>query len=104
MAGADRAADAKKRIDGLPATWEAGRADAAKKVEELKAANAPVADIRAAEKALSDYPQSAGDAKAAWQGQVTANTARAAAPLPHATPFPTNKTGEAGEKTAILSG
>ena len=99
---ADRAADAKKRIDGLPATWEAGRADAAKKVEELKAANAPVADIRAAEKALADYPQSAGDAKAAWQGQVTANAARAAAPLPHATPFPTNKTGEAGEKDRDL--
>jgi cation/acetate symporter len=95
---ADRAADAKKRIDGLPATWDAGRADAAKKVEDLKAANAPVAEIRTAEKALADYPKSADDARKAWQGQVSANTARAAAPLPHATPFPTNKTGEAGEK------
>jgi cation/acetate symporter len=94
----DRAADAKKRIEGLPGTWETGRADAAKKVEDLKAANAPVADIRSAEKALNDYPKSADAAKKAWAGQVGANTARSAAPLPHATPFPTSKTGEAGEK------
>ncbi len=93
---ADRAADAKKRIEGLPATWEAGRSDAAKKVEDLKAANAPVAEIRAAEKALSDYPTSADDARKAWQAQVGANASRAAAPLPHAEPYPTNKTGEAG--------
>ncbi|HQR71990.1 MAG TPA: cation acetate symporter [Burkholderiaceae bacterium] len=93
----DRAADAKKRIEGLPGTWETGRADAAKKVDQLKSENAPVADIRAAEKALNDYPKSAEAAKKAWQGQVGSNTARAAAPLPHATPFPTNKTGAAGE-------
>ena len=91
----DRAADAKKRIDGLPATWESGRTDAAKKVEDLKAANAPVAEIRSAEKALGDYPKSSDDARKAWQAQVSANTGRAGAPLPHAEPFPTNKTGEA---------
>jgi cation/acetate symporter len=99
---ADRAADARKRIEGLPGTWENGGVDAAKKVEELKAANAPKAQIRAADKALADYPKSAGEAKAAWQGQVAANSARAAPPLPHATPFPTNKTGEAGEKDRDL--
>jgi cation/acetate symporter len=92
---ADRAADSKKRIEGLPATWEAGRTDAAKKVEDLKAANAPVAEIRAAEKALGDYPKSADDARKAWQAQVSVNAARAAPPLPHAEPYPTNKKGEA---------
>ena len=95
---ADRAADAKKRIEGLPATWENGRTDAAKKVEDLKAANAPVAEIHAAEKALSSYPASADAARKAWQAQVGANTARSGAPLPHAEPYPTNKTGEAAEK------
>jgi cation/acetate symporter len=99
---ADRAADAKKRIEGLPATWESGRANASKKVEDLKAANAPVAEIRAAEKALTDFPKTPADAKTAWQGQVTSNTARSGAPFPHATPFPTNKTGEAGEKERDL--
>ena len=77
-------------------------ADAAKKVEDLKAANAPVAEIRAAEKALADYPKSADAAKKTWAGQAGAAAARSGPPLPHATPFPTNKTGEAGEKDRDL--
>jgi cation/acetate symporter len=93
-----RAADTKARIDALPASWEQGRAAATQKLEELKAANAPVAEIRAAEKTLNDYPKSAEAAKKAWTAQVTSNTARSGPPLPHATPYPTNKTGEAGEK------
>jgi cation/acetate symporter len=92
------AADAKSRIDALPASWEAGRTAAAKRVEDMKASNAPVSDIRAAEKALADFPKSADDAKKAWSAQVAANNAKAAPPLPHATPYPTNKTGEAGEQ------
>src|SRR4029450_7370688 len=76
--------------------WEQGRVDAAKKLEEVRAANAPRAQIRAAEKAVTDYPKSVDDARSAWQAQVHANAARAAPPLPHAEPFPTNKTGEAG--------
>src|SRR5512134_63782 len=91
------AADAKARIDALPGSWEAGRAAAAKRVEDMKAANAPVSDIRAAEKALGDYPKTADDAKKAWTAQVASNTARSAPPFPHAEPYPTNKTGEAGE-------
>ena len=93
-----RAAEAKTRIDALPASWEQGKTGAAKKVEDLKAANAPVAEIRAAEKALADYPASADAAKAAWAAQVSSNTAKAAPPLPHAEPYPTTKTGEAGEQ------
>jgi cation/acetate symporter len=93
-----RAADTKARIDALPASWEQGRVAATQKLEELKAANAPVAEIRAAEKTLNDYPKSADAAKKAWTAQVTSNTARSGPPLPHATPYPTNKTGEAGEK------
>jgi cation/acetate symporter len=93
-----RAADAKARVDGLPGSWQAGRDAAAKKVEELKAANAPVTDIRAAEKSLADFPKSADEAKAAWTAQIGANNAKATPPLPHATPYPTTKTGEAGEK------
>jgi cation/acetate symporter len=93
-----RAAEAKTRIDALPGSWEQGRAAAAQKLEELKAANAPVAEIRAAEKTVNDYPKSADAAKKAWTAQVTSNTARSAPPFNHSTPYPTNKTGEAGEK------
>ena len=74
------AADAKARIDALPASWEQGRATVAQKVEDLKAANAPVAEIRAAEKALADYPKTADAAKTAWAAQVASNTARSAPP------------------------
>jgi cation/acetate symporter len=95
------AADAKSRIDALPASWEAGRTAAAKRVEDMKAANAPVSDIRAAEKSLADFPKTADDAKKAWSAQVAANNAKAAPPLPHATPYPTNKTGEAGEQERV---
>jgi len=95
---ADRAADARKRIEGLPGSWETARADAAKRVEDLRTANAPAADIRAAEKTVADFPKSADDARKAWQAQASANAGRAGPPLPHAEPFPTNKTGEAGEK------
>jgi cation/acetate symporter len=92
------AADAKARIDALPASWEQGRAAVSQKVEDLKAANAPVAEIRAAEKSLADYPKTADAAKTAWTAQVASNTAKSAPPTRHATPYPTNKTGEAGEK------
>jgi cation/acetate symporter len=83
-----RAVDAKARVDGLPKTWEDGKAAAEAKVNELKVANAPVAEINAAEKALTAYPKTEADARKAWTAQIGANNARAAPPLPHATPFP----------------
>ncbi len=83
----DRAAELRKRVDGLPRSWEEGKAAAEKKIEELKAANAPLAEIKAAEKALADYPKSADDARKAWTAQASANAARAAPLLHHAVPF-----------------
>jgi len=65
-----RAADAKARVDGLPGTWTAGREAAEKRVADLKAANAPMAEQ-----------------KAVWSGQIGSNNARAAPPLPHGEPF-----------------
>jgi len=82
-----RAAEAKARVDGLPGTWVEGRAAAERRVAELKAANAPMTDIKAAEKALADFPRSEADARRIWSGQVSSNTARAAPPLPHGEPF-----------------
>jgi len=85
---ADRAANLRKQVAELPASWEEGRKAAAAKVEELKAANAPVAEINAAQKALDTYPKSADEAKKAWTTAATAAAGRANPPLPHATPFP----------------
>jgi cation/acetate symporter len=83
----DRAADFRKRVAELPKSWEEGKAAAEKKLEELKTANAPLAEIKAAEKAVADYPKSVDDARKAWTAQATANAARAAPILRHAEPF-----------------
>jgi cation/acetate symporter len=88
----DRAADFKKRIDALPASWQEGKAAAEKKLEELRAANAPKAEIDAAQKALAEYPKSPDDARKAWSAQQSANAARAAPILRHAEPFYTATT------------
>jgi cation/acetate symporter len=82
-----RAAEAKARVDGLPGTWTAGREAAEKRVADLKAANAPMAEQKAAEKALADYPKTEADARRIWSGQIASNNGRAAPPLPHAEPF-----------------
>ncbi len=91
------AADAKARVDGLPGTFESERAATAARLEELRANKAPEAQLKAAEKAVAAYPATPEAARTAWAGQVSSNTAKSNPPLPHATPFPTNKTGEAGE-------
>jgi len=91
------AADAKARVDGLPGTFESERAATAARLEELRANKAPEAQLKTAEKAIADYPVTADAARVTWSGQVASNTARSNPPLPHATPFPTTKTGEAGE-------
>ena len=85
---ADRAADLRKQVAELPASWEEGRRAAAAKVEELKAANAPVADINAAQRALDAFPKSADDARKAWTTAAAGAAARSSPPLPHGTPFP----------------
>jgi len=85
---ADRAADARRQVAELPKSWEDGKAAAAKKVDDLKAANAPVAEIGAAQKALEAFPKSADDAKKAWTAAAAAAAGRTGPPMPHATPFP----------------
>jgi len=83
-----RAADLSANIAGLPKTWEDGRAAANQKLADLTAAAAPLADIRAAEKAIADYPKTPEEAKTRWTAARGSATARSAPPTPHATPFP----------------
>ncbi len=49
-----------------PAALAADRAAAQKKVDDLKAANGPAAEIQAAEKALAALPKDEADARKAW--------------------------------------
>ena len=84
---ADRAKAADEKLKGLPGSYQAGKDDLSKKVEDLKAASAPPADIEAAEKALKAYPADAAAAKKAWTAEKGL-AARSAPPRPHGTPYP----------------
>ena len=86
-----RADDANARVAALPGSWEQGKADADKKVADLTAANAPLAEINAAKKAVEDYPKSAADAKEAWTKAAAGAAARSAPPRSHATPYDSTK-------------
>jgi cation/acetate symporter len=97
----ERAAALDAQIKGLPGSWETGRAGLVEKVAALKASNAPAEAIAAAEKAVAGYPASADAARTAWTAARNANTARAAPPRPHATPFP--GATEAARDTARLN-
>ena len=98
---AERAAAADAKVKALPGSLDTERAAATKKVEDLKAANAPKTDLEAAEKALKDVPASADAAKVKWAADATAARARSAPPKAHATPFPGKD--EAARDTARLN-
>jgi cation/acetate symporter len=83
-----RADEAAEKLKDVPAAVATDKAAAQKKLEDLKAANGPAADIKAAETALAALPKDVTAARAAYTAARTSNTARAAPPIRHATPFP----------------
>jgi cation/acetate symporter len=91
------AADAK--LKDVPAAMAADRAAAEQKLADLKAkADAPVADVQAAEKALAALPKTEAEAKAAFTKDRDANAARAkplAGMPPHAAQFAGDPSGDA---------
>ena len=83
-----RADEAVNKLKDVPAALAADKAAAQKKVDDLKAANGPVADIKAAEAALAAVPKDVTAARAAYTAARVSNTARSAPPIRHAQPFP----------------
>jgi cation/acetate symporter len=83
----DRGAKLNEQVKGLPASFEEQKAAVAKKLDDLKAANAPANEIKAAEKAIADFPKSVDEARAKWTAGARGDTARAAAPFIHSEPF-----------------
>jgi cation/acetate symporter len=69
--------DLAAKLKDVPAALKADKEAAAKKVEDLKAANSPVAEIQAAEKAMAALPKDDADAKGAWTRAKAAADARA---------------------------
>jgi cation/acetate symporter len=100
----ERAAAADAKLKDVPAAMAADLAAAQKKVDDLKAANGPVGDLQAAERALAALPKSLEDAKKAYTAAKTGSAARAA-PLagmaPHAQQFAGNPDGDDKAKAAF---
>ena len=77
-----------QRIQALPASWEAGKFEAQRQLDEIRLRNASLMEIRAIERALAAYPKTVEEAARSWAELQAANLARAQPPEPHATPFP----------------
>lgn len=82
-----RAADARTRVARLPASWEDGRQDARRAVEDLKVRHAPLLEVRAAERALARYPATPEEAGRLWQQEADRNAELGAPLRPHAEPY-----------------
>jgi len=98
-----RADDLGEKLKDIPAALAADKAAATKKLDDLKAANAPLADVQAAEKALAAVPKDEADAKKAWTAAKAANEARARplAGMPrHAAQFAGDPNGDDKAKAA----
>ena len=65
------------KLKDVPAALAADKAAAQKKLDDLKAANAPLAEIQSAEKALAAVPATEAAAKEAWTKAKAADEARA---------------------------
>jgi cation/acetate symporter len=83
-----RADDYGARLAGLPHSWEAGKIEAQRRLDTARSRNAPLTEVRSAERALLDYPRTADEAAHVWNDLRAANLARAQPPEPHAEPFP----------------
>ena len=83
-----RADDNDVRLATLPQSWEDGRLQAQRQVEKLKTGNASLLEIRAASRALANYPKDSAEARHLWTEERAADLARAAPVTPHVQPFP----------------
>jgi len=99
-----RAADFDAKLKGLPGSLATEKAAAEKKLADLKAANAPPAEVDAAEKALAAVPPDEAAARKAWTAAKTANEAQAK-PLGgmpnHAQIYAGDPNGDAAAKKAF---
>lgn len=77
-----------EKLKDVNASLTADRAAAQKKLDDLKAANAPAPDIAAAAAALAAVPKNEADARTAYTAARTSNAAKSAPPIRHAEPFP----------------
>ena len=92
---ADRATVAEAKLQGLPASFDAGKANVQKALDEATAVNAAPDVLTAAQKSVDAYPKDVAAARTAWAKDATTK-GRAAPPLRHAEPFPAANENERG--------
>ncbi len=99
-----QADDLGAKLKNIPTALAADRAAATKKLDDLKAANAPLAEVQAAEKALAAVPKDEAAAKTAWTTAQTAanNRAKPLAGMPrHAQQFAGDPNGDEAAQKAF---
>ena len=77
---ADRAAAAEAKLKALPGSFDSGKAEVQKALDDAKSSNAGPEQVVAAQKAVDTYPRDAAAAKTAWTKEA-ALKGRAAPPL-----------------------
>jgi cation/acetate symporter len=90
-----------QKLRDVPAALTYERAEALKRVVQLKAEDAALAEIQAAEKRLAAMPKTPAEARELWQRQMAADDARArplAGMAPQAQPFAGDPEGSAEQR------
>lgn len=83
-----RADDYDAKLKALPNSWETGRAEAQRHVEQLKMGTASLIDIKLAGRELAAYPHDPDEARRKWIEAKALNLARSEPVIAHTTPFP----------------
>lgn len=93
----------RSKLENVPLALAQERRVALERVADLKAVNAPLADIQAAERALAAVPKNEASARETWTRLVASHEARArplAGMPPHGQRFAGNPEGDAAERRA----
>ena len=96
-----RADELGRKLHDVPRALAADRAEAQRRIADLKQANAPQREIQAAERALAQLPKNEAAAAELWRRQrlELESRARPLAGMPdHATPFAGNPEGTVDER------
>jgi cation/acetate symporter len=84
---AQRAQRYDARIAALPRSWDEGRIEARRALQDKQTGNASLIEIKAASRALADYPKSPEEARREWEQAKAADLARAQPIALHTQPF-----------------
>ena len=82
-----RAITLEEKIAALPKSWDAGRIEARRTLQDLQTGNASLIEIKEANRALADYPKSPEEARRNWEAAAAQAYARSEPPKLHTQPF-----------------